>query len=220
MSHERLRPEAERALRRAAAGGVERNVGMQQKRHVVILDVEIALVDFGDMRQRVEILNLRSVGIVHDFSILQKRNAGNLRQRLALGVIDHGVVEFLAANEINLRTIAQRFLRQHGHMRPNKSNLDLGIRLLDRSRQQNVAGKPGRRSKQHQELVVPRDLDGLLARHVMRRRIEQPRPLQHSRRISQPNGIPETFNFAGGGPTGAGASVEVFKGWGIQKQCF
>ena len=128
MSAQSLRPQAERALRRAAARGVERNVGMQQERHVVTRNVEIALVDVGDVRQRIQILNLRRVRIVHDLAILQERNAGNLFQRLALGVVDHGVVKLLAGNEIDRRTIAQRLLRQHADMRPHKSNLDLRIR--------------------------------------------------------------------------------------------
>ena len=216
----RLRPQAERTLRRAAARGVERNKRVQQKRNVVARYVEIALVNFGDVRQRVQILNLRSVGIVHDLSVLQVRHASDLRQRLAVRVVDDRVVKFLAANEINLRAIAQRFFRQHAHVRPHKGNLDLRILLLDRARQKNVARESRRGSEQHQEVIFLGDLNGLVARNVMRRRIQQARAFQHPGRISQPDRIPVTFDFAGGGPTGAGASVKVFKRWGIQKQCF
>ena len=92
---------------------------------------------------------------MHDLPVrLQIRHARNLRQRLALGVIDHRVIKFLAANKINLRAIAQRFFRQHGHVRPHKRNLDRRIRLLDGLRQQNVARESRRRSEQHQKFVV------------------------------------------------------------------
>src|SRR4030088_3063251 len=47
---------------------------------------------------RVQILNLRSVRIVHDLSVVQERHPGNVCQRLALCVIDDGIVKFLAAN--------------------------------------------------------------------------------------------------------------------------
>ena len=211
MSAQRLRPQAEGALRRAAARRVERDVRIQQERHVVPRDVEIALVNVGDVRQRVEILNLRRIGIVNDLAIFQERNAGNLLERLALGVVDDRVVEFLAANEIDRRAIAQRLLRQHADVRPDKRNLDFGIRLLDRLGNADIAGKSGRRGEEHEEFVVLGDLNRLFRRNVMRRRIQQPRPLQHSGRISQPYRIPETLNFAGGGPTGAGASVEILK---------
>ena len=55
MSAQRLRPQAERALRRTSARGVERDVGVQQERHVVARDIEVALVDFGDVGQSIQI---------------------------------------------------------------------------------------------------------------------------------------------------------------------
>src|ERR1700736_3421114 len=152
MSAQRLRPQTERTLRRTAARGVERDERLQQERDVVARDVEIALVNFSDVGQRVKILNLRSVGSVLDLSVLQEGNPGNLLERLALGVIHHLIVKLFAANEIDLRTIAQRLLRQHAHVRSHKSNLDLRIRPLDRPRQKKVSGESRRGSKQHQEL--------------------------------------------------------------------
>ena len=50
------------------------------------------------------------------------------------------------------------------------------------------------------EFVFLGDVDGFLAGNVMGRRVEQPGPFQHSSRISQPNGIPEAFDFAGRRP--------------------
>jgi hypothetical protein len=66
VAGERLRPEAEGALRRAAAGAVERDVRMQQERDVVARDVHVAGVDVGDPGHvgLVELLDLRTVGVV------------------------------------------------------------------------------------------------------------------------------------------------------------
>src|SRR4029077_12697412 len=72
MSAERLRPEAESTLRGAAARGVKRDERMEQERDIVAGDVEVALVHVSDMGQGVEVLNLRSVGIVDDFSVFQE----------------------------------------------------------------------------------------------------------------------------------------------------
>ena len=139
MSAQRLRPQAEGALSRTAARGVKRHIRIQQERNVVFRDVQIALVDLGDVGQRIQILNLRSVRIVDDLVVLQIRNAGNLLQRLPLGIIDDGEVEFLAANEINLGALAQRFLRQHGNVRSDKGNLDGRVGSLDGFHQPHIA---------------------------------------------------------------------------------
>ncbi len=150
-----------------------------------------------------------------DLAILQERHARNFPERLALRIIRDGEIEFLAADKIDLRTVAQRFFRKHADVRTDKRNLDVGIFLLNRPRQTNIAGESGSRREQHKELIVLGDLDSLLARNMVRRRVKQPRALQHSSRIRQPHRVPVTLNFAGGGPTGACASVEVFKRRGI-----
>src|ERR1700683_5325378 len=100
-------------------------------------------------------------------------------------------------------------------MRPHKSNLDLRASSFNSLGKSNVARKPRSRGKQNQKLVVLGNLNRLLRRNVVRRRIQKPRPLQHPRRISQPHGVPKRFYLAGGGPTGTGAAVEVFERRGV-----
>ena len=68
MSAERLRPQAERALRRTATRGVQRDVRVEQERNVVAARIEVALVDVDDVRQRIEIGDCRAVGIVNDLA--------------------------------------------------------------------------------------------------------------------------------------------------------
>ena len=68
VAGEGLGPEAEGALRGAAAGGVEGDVGVKEEGHVVLGDVEVAVVDLGGPGHLVELLggDLRAVGIVLD----------------------------------------------------------------------------------------------------------------------------------------------------------
>ena len=217
MSHERLRPQAERTLRRTAARRVERDERVQQKRHVVAAHVEIALVNIGHVRQRVQVLNLRTVGIMYDAAILAIRKAKNFFQRLAVGVLDNGVVEFLAADHIDDLVLEQRLFRQDAHVRTDKRNLDIRIGVLNRFRQADIAGESGRAREKNQQLVVLTNANGLFRRNVVRRSIQQARSFEHARGIREPDRIPVGLDFARGRPARTRASIEVFKRRRIQK---
>src|SRR5207244_2629693 len=82
------------------------------------------LIYIRHMWQGIEILNLWSIGVVHDRAILAVRNSENVFQRLALCVLDNGVIEFFAANKVNGRAILWRLLRQHAHVRTDKTYFD------------------------------------------------------------------------------------------------
>ena len=174
MSTQRLRPQAERTLRRAATRRIERHIRVEQEGNCVAAYVQVAPVNVGDVGQRIQVLNLRTVGIVHDLTVLEVRDSENVFQRLALRIFDHGVVEFLAADKIHGRGRAQRLLRQHADMRPDERNLDVRVGVLDRLRQQDVPRESGRAGEQDQELVVLADADGLFRGNVVRRSIQQP----------------------------------------------
>ena len=100
VSAERLRPQAEGALRGAAARGVERDVGMEQEGHVVARHVHVALVNLGGPGHGVEVFHLRAVGVVEDLSVLLVADAEDLVERFALGKLDHGEIEFAAADKV------------------------------------------------------------------------------------------------------------------------
>ena len=63
-----LRPQTERAERGTSARRIERDIRMEQKRNVVVLDGEIAFVDLCGERQSVEFpgLEKRSRRVVDD----------------------------------------------------------------------------------------------------------------------------------------------------------
>src|ERR1700691_5006835 len=117
------------------------------------------------------------------------------------------VVELLAHHEIDLSAILERPFRQHADVRSDKGNLDLGIDLPDLLDQPNVAGEARSAGKQNEKLVIPGNFNGLFRRHVMRRGIEQSSAFEHSGRVSKPDRVPITFNFASGRPTRTGTSV-------------
>ncbi len=163
VAGERLRPEAEGALRRAAARGVERDVGVQQERHVVAGDVHVALVDLGGPGHRVEVFDLRAVGVVLDDAVgVLVADAEDLVQRLAVGKLDGGEVELAAADEVDDVALVQGAVGVGGDRGADEGDLDGGVGLLDGLREGVVAGPAYGRGEEDQELVALGDLDGLV----------------------------------------------------------
>ena len=90
---------------RAAASGVESQIGMQQEGHVVAMHVEITLVNIGGIGKSVQISNIGAVWIVHCFAILQIGHAEDVRQGFSVGELDGRVIKFTAHDEVDGRTI-------------------------------------------------------------------------------------------------------------------
>src|SRR6185437_10491725 len=221
VTGEGLRPEAEGALRGAAAGGVERDVGVQKERDVVLRDVHVALVDLGGPGHRVEIFDLRAVGVVLDGAgRVFVADAEDFVQRLAVGELDDGEVELAAAYEVDDFTLVESAIGVGGDWRPDEADLDGGVRGLDGASKTVVAGPADGGGEEHQELVALGDLDGLVGGDVVGRGVEQPRTLQHAGGIGEPDGVPVGLDLAGRGPAGAGAAVEVLERGRIQEQGF
>ena len=101
MTAQGLRPEAEGALGGASASGVKRDERIEQEWDIVAANVEVAAIDVGDMRERIEIVDGRAVGIVHDLSIFAVGNAEDFVERFSLRVFDDRIIEFLAADDVD-----------------------------------------------------------------------------------------------------------------------
>ena len=174
MSAERLGPQAESALRRTATGRIESDKRVQQEGHGITADVEIAVIDVGDVGQGIEVLHVWTVGIVHHLAArIAIRDAQDFRQRFAVRVFDNRVFELAAAYEIDGRTVVQRPLRQRSDMRPDEAYLEAGVRFLHPGDEADIAGEPRRTGKQDQEFVLLANLDGFFRGNVVRRRIQQ-----------------------------------------------
>ena len=101
---DRLRPQAEGAFRPASASGVERHVGVLQVTDEVILDPQIALVDFGDERQPVHVLEYRPVGVVGDDGVrAAEAQTVDCIEPTALGDFLDGEIELLAGDKVDGR---------------------------------------------------------------------------------------------------------------------
>src|SRR5262252_2369714 len=105
---------------------------MKQERDIVPPDIEIAAVDVGDVRQRVQVLDLRAIRVVHHSTIVPIRDTEDLIQGLALCVVDDRVVELLPADYIDNLMVHERLLGLDANVWANEGNLDVGIAVLDR----------------------------------------------------------------------------------------
>ncbi len=133
MSGNRLRPHAEGTEGRTAAGSVEGNERVQEKRDIVAFDLQIAVVNVRGEGQRVEFLRveLRTRSIVDDFAILAEAGAKDLLHRLAVRVIGNGVVEFSAHHEINIFAGIQGLVGLDVPVRADESHLKRRVDFLD-----------------------------------------------------------------------------------------
>ena len=84
-----LRPHAEGAKRRAAARGIERNVRIQEKWNVVAFDLQVALVNVGSERKRIQLrgMQLRARRVVNDLAVFAIADAQNFAEWVCLARI-------------------------------------------------------------------------------------------------------------------------------------
>ena len=217
VSAERLRPQAEGALRRAAACRIERDERVQQEGHAVTRHVHVPLVDLGGPGHRVQIFDLRPVGVVNDLAVEPVADTQNLVERLALGKFDDGIIELAAADEVERGALIQSAVRVGGHGRSNKGDANRRVCRLDGHRQTLIARPAYCRGEEHQELVVLANVDCLLGGDVVRRSVQQTRALEHAGGVSEPDGVPIGLNLARCGPARTRAAVEIFEGGRVQK---
>jgi hypothetical protein len=160
-------------------------------------------------------------GIVHDLAVsVPETDTEDFFARFPVGVLNHGVVELAATDEVEYFTLIQGLIRRGGHGWAHEGDANVRIGLADCFGKALIAGPPGCACEEHEEVIVPCNLDRLGGGNVMRRCVEQARTLEHAGRIRKPDRVPVRLNFTGGGPTGTGTSIEVLKRRRVQKQCF
>ena len=78
MAAHGLRPQAKGAMRRAPSGGVEGDVGIEYERDGILCKIEVALDNFHDERQPVEIIDHGTIRVVKNLTIFSEADAGNV----------------------------------------------------------------------------------------------------------------------------------------------
>ncbi len=145
-------------------------------------------------------------------------DAEDLVERLAVGELDDGEIELAAADEVDGGALVEGAVGVGGDRGADEGDLDGRVGLLDGLGERVVAGPADGRGEEHQELVAFGDLDGLFGRDVVRRGVEKAGALEHAGGVGEPDGIPVGLDLADGGPAGACAAIEVFKGGRIEEQ--
>ncbi len=208
-----LRPHAEGAKSGATTRAVERDERIKQERHVVAFDLEVALVDIGSKRQGIEFrgVQLRLGRVVNDLSIFAVAGAENILQRLAVGVVGDGVIEFAAHDEVNVFAGVQGLIRLDVAVRTDKGNFQGRVSFLDFAQELDVAVEANSRGEQNQEFIVLANVDGLLPIDFVRGSVQQTAAGDHPGGIREPYGVPVGLNLARRGPPRTSPAVEILE---------
>ena len=195
---------------------------MQQERHIVFFDREVALVDVGRKRKRVEFFGLqqRTRRIVDYLAVFDVADVCDSGDGLAVRIVHHGVVEFSAHDEINIGAGEKAFRRLDLHLRADEANFDSGLLFLHGFGHAKVAVETHGGGEENDELVVFRDFNHLRRGDAVRRTIQETATGQLTSRISEPDRVPVGFDFACSGPARPGAAVKVLEARRIQQQRF
>src|SRR5262250_3408494 len=175
MTGKRLRPQAERAQRRTSARSVKRDERVQQEGNVVVLDLEVALVNIGGKRQRIQFRGLEHGPgrVVHDLAVFDIADIRDFRERLALRVFHDGMIEFAADNKVDIGTRKQALRRLDLYMRTDKGDLQVRLLLLHSSGEPQIALEADGRGEQNKKLVVARGANDLFGRNMVRRTVQK-----------------------------------------------
>ena len=99
-----LRPEAEGAARFAAPPGIEGQIGVLEIADEVVFDLEVALVDGRDERQKIHVFEHGPLGVADDDAgLVAPSQTGYGREVPSLRDLFDGEVEFVARDKIHDR---------------------------------------------------------------------------------------------------------------------
>ena len=169
---------------------------MQQIADEIILDAQVALVDLGDERQLVHVLEDRAILVVHDpAGVVAIRNAIDRGPVASLGNFLDGEVELVARHEVDRRALAQAFVRLHRHLGADEADLQRRVGLLQRRRHLHVGGERRRRGVDDAQLVIARLRGHRVQPDARRRGVDQLAAGHQCRGLRQPGRIPEAADL-------------------------
>jgi len=187
----------------------------------VILDPEIALIDFGDEGQLIHVLEDRALAIVTDGAArVAIAEAVDAVPGAAVGNLLDGEIEFVAADEVERARRFEAFPRLDRDLGADEADLELRVRVLHRLRDLHVVGKGRRRGVHHHELVFLRQRQHIAEAQPGRGRVDKAAALDQRRRLRKPGRKPERADFAPRLITRARAAVETFERRRLQEQSF
>ncbi len=174
MSLRYLRPQAKRAFCGATAACIQRDVWILTVRAVVFQVIEILFVDFGDERQRVQLLagQNRTIRVVMNRSVAPVADTADFLPIRPPCDFDHRMIEFLAPGDIDGGGNLEYLFGARGRMTSDERDDAIGIRGLDGFGGPGIHPQRWRRSVYHHEIVILCLVNGLLNGVVMRRGIE------------------------------------------------
>ncbi len=165
----------------------------------VILDPQIALVDFGDEGQAVHVLENSPVVVVGNPAVRAAETYTVDRiERSALGDFLDREIELLAGDKIDRRGGPQTVLRFDGDLSTDHADLQPRVLILQRLGDPNVRREGRGRGMKHRQLIPARDRQHVGELKLRRRRVDQSAIGHECCRLREPSRVPEGANLAFG----------------------
>ena len=192
VSADGLGPQAEGALRPAAAPRVERHVRVEEVADDVVLDRQVPPVDVDDERERVHVFELRPFrGMSDRAAAVPVAHAEDAAERAPLGHLLEREVELAARDEVDRGRGGERCRRVDRHVRADEADAETRVVRLERFGHPHVV-REGRRARvEHGELVVAGERAHVRQRETVGRRVDQPRAGDERGGLGEPRRIPE-----------------------------
>ncbi len=219
MSADRLRPEAERAARFAAAARIERNVRVLEIAAEVFVDVEVALVDRRHERQQVHVVKDLAIVVANDDAFLVAiGDAFHVRPVAAVGDFLDREIELVARDEINGRGFRERLLGFDRDLGADEADFRGRVHILDHLGRFDVLTERRRRGVQDDQIFAANVAFDVLEGEIMRRRVDQLRAFNERRWLREPCRIPERAHLALHLIARAGTAIVAVKRGSLQKE--
>ena len=212
MAADGLGPQAEGAMRFTAAARIDRDIRVHQIADEIILDPEIAVIDVGDERKLVHVLEHGPLAVMDDLAGgIAIAQAVDRLPGLTLGDLFDGEIELVARDKVEHRRGGEALLRLDSHFGADEADLEFRVTRLHRLRDLHVVREGRRRGVHHHQFIILGERQNLLHRRAGRRRIDQPAAGHQRRGLRQPGRIPEGADFAARLVARAGAAIEALE---------
>ena len=126
----------------------------------------------------------------------------------------------MAADEIHDAVFAQGLFRQDGNVRPDKSDLDIGVLRLELAGALHVVGEAGRTGVHHDEFVIFGDFENVVLCLTVRRGVNELAARNERGGLREPGRKPVRGNFSLGLVARTGAAIKSVERGRTEEQGF